>query len=292
MEAELNARQFLKKYHLPQLVRISSNFTGSNDETCQIISNRRQATRPTSPDRHSNTSISSSFEALAGNERRRHQLNQTRIDCTYRVNQKKPNETRLAASRSTQELALETENESDFRSLFAPDEHRQDDQQFRSLAAFSSRQVDKLLRQRAARAEDLVLRMPRASLAASSQPQQVASRKSVEFERLPRDEEQQPDWEQRMRLVPPSKRPTLSKLNLKQPLLLYKACKKLEICAYVMDPKNELNEKSGDPIYFPHNYPGKWKDSLPTWALANCWPISVCCCFICVESRTTTRRRR
>lgn len=60
-----------------------------------------------------------------------------------------------------------------------------------------------------------------------------------------------------LRLVPISKRPTLSRLQLEQPFLLYKAYKKLEICAYANDSKNELNERSGDPVYFPHNYKGK-----------------------------------
>lgn len=49
----------------------------------------------------------------------------------------------------------------------------------------------------------------------------------------------------------------MSKLELNQPFLLYKAYNKLELTAYLLDPKNQLNEKSGDPIYFPHNYPGK-----------------------------------
>lgn len=61
-----------------------------------------------------------------------------------------------------------------------------------------------------------------------------------------------------IRLAPTSKRPTLSKLQLEQPFLVYKAYKKLELLAYANDSKNELNVRSGDPIYFPHNYKGKF----------------------------------
>lgn len=60
-----------------------------------------------------------------------------------------------------------------------------------------------------------------------------------------------------IKLMPPSKRPTLSKIDLEQPFLIYKAHRKLEICAYAADSNNELNDKSGEPIYFPHNYQGE-----------------------------------
>lgn len=65
-----------------------------------------------------------------------------------------------------------------------------------------------------------------------------------------------------IRLAPTSKRPTLSKLQLEQPFLVYKAYKKLELLAYANDSKNELNVRSGDPIYFPHNYRGKSLESI------------------------------
>jgi hypothetical protein len=61
-----------------------------------------------------------------------------------------------------------------------------------------------------------------------------------------------------IKLIPPSKNLTLSKLQLEQPFLLYKAYRKLEVCAYAIDSNNQLNDKSGDPIYFPHNYQGKY----------------------------------
>lgn len=60
-----------------------------------------------------------------------------------------------------------------------------------------------------------------------------------------------------MKLAPPSRRPTLSKLDLDQPFLLYKACRKVEVCAYVIDRRNELIERSGNPIFLPFSYPGK-----------------------------------
>jgi len=68
-----------------------------------------------------------------------------------------------------------------------------------------------------------------------------------------------------IKLTPPSKGPTLSRLKLEQPFLLYKAYRKLELRAYLVDSKNELTEKSGDPIYFPHNYPGKLAAPFKTW---------------------------
>lgn len=60
-----------------------------------------------------------------------------------------------------------------------------------------------------------------------------------------------------IKLIPPCKNVTYSKLDLNQPFLLYKAYKKLEVCAYFIDSKNQINDKSGDPIYFPQNYAGK-----------------------------------
>ena len=62
-----------------------------------------------------------------------------------------------------------------------------------------------------------------------------------------------------IKLTPPSSLPALSKLQLEQPFLLFKAYRKLELEAYAVDLKNELNEKSGDPIYFPHNYRGEFE---------------------------------
>lgn len=62
-----------------------------------------------------------------------------------------------------------------------------------------------------------------------------------------------------IRLCPPSKRPLFSKLALNQPFLLYKARKKVEMSAYVLDRRNELNQRSGQPIYFPIEYSGKFE---------------------------------
>lgn len=64
-------------------------------------------------------------------------------------------------------------------------------------------------------------------------------------------------WRPDIKLAPPSERPKLSKLQLDQPFLLYKAHRKLEVRAYALDAKNELEETSGDAIYLPHNYPGE-----------------------------------
>ena len=68
-----------------------------------------------------------------------------------------------------------------------------------------------------------------------------------------------------IKLMPPCKRPTLGKLHLEQPFLLCKAYRKLEVCAYAIDSNNQLNDKSGDPLYFPHNYQGKLERCLRLW---------------------------
>lgn len=60
-----------------------------------------------------------------------------------------------------------------------------------------------------------------------------------------------------IRLTPPSKRPSFCKLSLAQPLLLFKARRKVELSAFVMDRRNELAQRSGRPIFFPSDYKGK-----------------------------------
>lgn len=215
MEAPLNAREFLKRFHLPQLVRL----TGVDDE--ELEEDTKMSSSATS---------SRSLVALAQDERSK-KAQHEKSNWTYRA----------AASRSQQELA----EDSGFRSLLIDGhhEHLYDERQFRSMRGSSSNQQQQL---------------------AASQSQIELELERDEAKEAKRFEEEKPDEKLRderhklgIRLTPPSKQTATTKLKLNQPFLLYKAYKKLELCAYVIDLKNELNEKSGDPIYFPQNYPGK-----------------------------------
>lgn len=259
METPLNAREFLKRFHLPQLVRISS-LDGPEDEIqgCSPLTGKdfKHKHSPASPASHSNTSISSSFVALSSSQPASRPAHEP-SDWTY-----------SQASRPAELDGRGSENdEEDAASL-----------RFRSISAWSSVQVDRMLElERGQRLQYGAVRVPRASLVqaptcqsaicCSDEQQPSGQRKSVEFKGERRQQVVADDLKQEteknslskdnIRLMPPSKRPALSKLHLNQPFLLYKAYRKLELCAYLIDPKNELNEKSGDPIYFPQNYPGE-----------------------------------
>ena len=254
MEAPLNAREFLKRYHLPQLVRICSisepeesqdRITGGFGQRYEPESTGEQLVdepdelkrRPASPG-HSNTSISSSFVALGS------QLHE-RSNWTYRRPSIEP------------EDARRTDSSQDFRSLVEVSTCRAKANN-ESTGANSGE-------------SSMAVRMPRASLnnpflqvasgrrgelAATESERQTYNEKELKLTRDTTATLRQSCYES-IRLAPPSKRPTLSKLHLSQPFLLYKAYKKLELCAYMIDSKNELEEKSGDPIYFPQNYPGE-----------------------------------
>lgn len=260
MESPLSAREFLKRFHLPQLVRIHhvDKLAGPNNSSqgCQGAEESSPRQRTSLSPGHSNTSISSSFIAIDNSTSGLH----TNVTSEWDY------------------VGLRNINGATNESLpaLARDDHLGDVRAFRSLSAWSSVQVDRML-QKSARdhqisEEHRLVRVPRASLIgqtpASSNKQQQANRKSVDFvapsrtspkvvqvnEQLKKSKSQ---LDHPLKLVPPSKSSTLSKLELNQPFLLYKAHKKIELCAYAVDEKNQLNEKSGDPIYFPHNYQGK-----------------------------------
>lgn len=291
MEAPLNARDFLKRFHLPQLVRLSNGSDTTTDDQAEQVDQNQQARngrRPVSEllDRsssyHSNTSISSSFVALSNGSRQQQQQRQhEKSNWTYRSSKQ--------ASRSQLDITEQQQQqhqEHGFRSLLNQpigDETPPSSSGLCSISAWSSAQVNQMLNQTpqvAFSEQQPLMRMPRASLQIQPQQPQVSSRaaikKSVEFESgiesgrsitttttsSSNDEQFERAQQQSIRLAPPSKRLTLCKLQLNQPFLLYKAYKKLELCAYMIDTKNELNEKSGDPIYFPHNYPGKFSARL------------------------------
>lgn len=196
METPLNAREFLKRFHLPQLVRISLPTHQLEPTTTINESNRCQ------------------LVARAGGERS--------DDWTYKpANVSNGSTSNKTAFRSLVNIELQEEEEA-----------RRD---FHSIADWSSRQVP-----------------PRASLG------------NVAIDDNAEDKRNKEVRGESIRLMPPSKRPAQAKLELKQPFLLYKAYKKLELCAYPIDPNNELNDKSGDPIYFPQNYPGESSSSSCT----------------------------
>lgn len=266
MEAPLNAREFLKRFHLPQLVRISQDGGDELDNNKSMTG--REGALPELPEaaqKAPGESLSWRYpyrdSALlnsggTGDSRALRQQHE-KSDWTY-----KPASRRLA-------------NEDD-------DDERQDRQQEPVDGGFRSLGVENLQQhqQRHSRAlSSFCLTNQWPEVASQSEEtrrfaakERSAGKKSVDFETNLINEassspgskqvlgEQARKGQQReesIRLAPPSRRPALSKLKLDQPFLLYKAYKKLELCAYVIDLKNELNEKSGDPIYFAQNYPGK-----------------------------------
>lgn len=280
MESPLNAREFLKRFHLPQLVRLSGDLIGEEppatswrreEEEEEEAAGSRAEARESAP----NESLQSHWTYKAAD------LNGAQI------------EPQASDFRSLMLLANEEEEgEADLRC----EETRESE--FHSISAWSSAQVDEIIQQqqrwrrRRPNGDDLcarpaVVRVPRATLAGGQQTQtqraggcqapfwaaELASKHcDREATTIGRDGDGNESQQARpsggcnrrqllesIRLTPPSCRPALSKLQLNQPFLLYKAHKKLELCAYVLDPKNELNgDKSGDPIYLPQSYPGKW----------------------------------
>ena len=296
MEAPLNAREFLKRFHLPQLVRLSfASERGCEEEEARGecvglgCGERGVALRgaPSSPS-HSNTSISSSFVALGspGRKQRAHERsNWTFADsAAVKLGAERGREAHgfgspLASTSSAERGGGNGNgsgngeegraNESGERQAGEEEEAEAEAEggEFCSISAWSPRQLGQLLGEgpgvgRAA--GQLRLRVPRASLAQPGE-RGAGAKRSVDFQRDGAELERRREAQQvearelgeSLRLAPPDKRPALSKLQLNQPFLLYKAHTKLELSAYVLDLKNELSEKSGDPIHFPHNYPGK-----------------------------------
>lgn len=229
METPLNAREFLKRFHLPQLVRISSSAApdGAGVDSFPAVSREQlpaaaTTTRQVSDEQHERSD-----------------------DWTYRTAGELNGFYSLAPTTRAAATAAES----------SPPTHQRDDsRKFHSISDWSAMQT-------------------RRQPSSHSNKQQEADAKrrgdlSGEFE-LANTNQTKTDLGapkralgDSIRLMPPSKRPAQSKLDLGQPFLLYKAYKKLELCAYSIDPNNQLNEKSGAPIYFPQNYPGEFS-SLP-----------------------------
>lgn len=223
MESPLNARDFIKRFHLPQLVRISS--LQHNEEPAFSRQISKQNTPPARPP-------NSSFQTNRSERKPDRDQVEAEAGGWIFLSPNKLNHSTSQRQASDGEMGADLDEEDQFGDL-----------QFRSLAQIS-------------------VRMPRVTLASSNSRSHASSarwsleRQSPAEEVAPRGQDERKGA--LIKLAPPSKRPTLSKLHLNQPFLLYKAYRKLELCAYAMDSKNELNEKSGDPIYFPHNYPGKF----------------------------------
>lgn len=308
MEAHLNAREFLKRFHLPQLVRLSGWNNEEQQEEDEVLEknsskscvekgfNSNTITKSTHckpittvPD---DTSISSSFialnncqESFDNNVDNKKQQQHEKSDWTYRRGK---NNNFLIASKSQLELSAKITDgyeQKDYygesRSLAISNErdnHWTDqDEPFKSMPAWTPtnniNKSDRMLNL----IQQQVIKMPRASLIGQNQQKEninnnpsVLDKKriSVEFSeknslvKLSLNEVNKTHCNNSsynsIKLIPPCKNVTYSKLDLNQPFLLYKAYKKLELCAYVIDSKNEINDKSGDPIYFPQNYTGKY----------------------------------
>lgn len=209
METPLNAREFLKRFHLPQLVRISTT-----DEL---------SSSPPPPPSTENHRAPLSSRQPSGGGGEQHERSD---DWTYK-----------SASGGHEK---NNNNNGGFRSLVCPNSNDDDDASlnhdqpdFRSISIWPPGQLHQLPNDRSAE-----FCGPESPRVGNRQPARTAG--------------------DSIRLMPASVRPAQSKLELKQPFLLYKAYKKLELCAYSIDPNNQLNEKSGDPIYFPQNYPGEF----------------------------------
>lgn len=323
METPLTAREFLKRYHLPQLVRISSasgeqpdkeevicgESTSSCDNNERINNNNNKCSvRVVSPNQ-SNTSISSSFVVVGdqstssvsqNNQRQYEKSDWTYCAASSISTRGQANTLSLIGGRSEQNLNfrnINNDNVAASRGLFRSSNQieQQDDEfedndnhldysehrSFRSIPVWSSSTINnkhtttisscskQLPGEREQSSEHNNSNGNNRNQLARNSNNSNNNKKSVEFEQAysvsggngsGNSSSSSSKWRnalQSIRLTPPSKRPALSKLQLNQPFLLYKAYKKLELCAYVIDLKNELNEKSGDPIYFPQNYPGK-----------------------------------
>lgn len=237
----MNAREFLKRFHLPQLVRISQDLNDAQGplaspatgnallaaEAARVASSKQTEVAPASSTVWSECRVGSNAEfAREAGDNQNEQVSRQqheKSEWTYRP----------AA-----------------RQFEAGDQPRRRDDGFGRPPPVPNAGLKAVgLARATARPEE-------ARLVAAGRER--PARRSVEFGQGGEASQLgQCRREESIRLAPPSRRPALSKLQLNQPFLLYKAYKKLELCAYVIDQKNELNEKSGDPIYFPQNYPGK-----------------------------------
>lgn len=61
-----------------------------------------------------------------------------------------------------------------------------------------------------------------------------------------------------VRLCPTSLDSSNTKLDMSQPMLLFNAHSKIDVRAFLVDPNNELSSRSGYPIHLPQEYKGKF----------------------------------
>lgn len=259
MEAPLSVHEFLKRYHLPQLVRLH---WPSQEHLAQQNCNKQAG----------KSSLTSSVQVQAsnsnGSSNKKYKRPHEKSDWTYRAG----NGGSMGAARSQIEL---NRNLSDAEDAAY--------ETFKSMLIGRRREnLRPVTKSTGTVWPQEYFRVPRASLAKTSANNlndidAPTVTKSVGLVKTKAHcqhvDEKKQECQQigaSIKLVPIIKWPTMAKLNLEQPFLLYKAYKKLELCAYVVDTKNELSEKSGDPIYFPHNYTGKFTFDLfknRKWAL-------------------------
>lgn len=273
MESPLSAREFLRRFHLPQLVRISGFeehseqllnenekiSTNNQDDFRLLASSGKTAGKSFTLSNHlnlSSSSISSSFVAInsdlnANNE----------FLSSYKPKHCFKSQAELISRCRDRERENESINLAFSSLMVTGSESNNQRRQLKQNMKWSSNEANRFLNDH--HQEDQqdcrLIRVPRASLINNKQPARHNNRGAamIDFESA---EESKLDTLESIRLTPPSRRITFNKLSLNQPFLLYKAYKKLELSAYLIDSKNELNEKSGDPIYFPQNYPGEFKN--------------------------------
>lgn len=239
MEAPLNAREFLKRFHLPQLVRISQDAESSSKLACpdEQVSPVVAATNADKPDEEAFDANWSGPAGLSASRSLSDRDRSTHVQQQHQMQHEKSEWTYKPALR---QLGEQAHKRPATAGVPARETARQEGARF-----WAGREGPSVRRS--------------VDFESHLAPVKSSSKQAAEEGRS------QLEREESIRLAPPSRRPALSKLQLNQPFLLYKAYKKLELCAYVIDLKNELNEKSGDPIYFPQNYPGKYgKVTSPT----------------------------
>lgn len=258
MEEPLTAREFLQRFHLPQLVRIDNlSIESARDEqdttatSCDEPppsrhqrhnnSHSKQFAQRTHSPTNSSTSISSSFVAL--NEA----LPDARDD--FRSLAAQPTPDFVAKSRQTKPTIGQQQNSASL-----------DRRQVRFRAQLrrvetNNSATDKQQTIGKKNGSQTITKGDEIVTSASNKKTGASVGGVESFECLLGSSSKR--LLESVRLCPPCSEPALSKLDLKQPFLLFKAHSKLDVCAFVVDANNELCARSGFPIYLPQRYKGK-----------------------------------
>lgn len=236
MENALNAREFLSRFHLPQLIRISNLPNGGHsDKLAEMFDNKSPSD---SRNKHSAKRVSGAIR-----DQKEKRCNWTYLEPEFvRANR--------AAEVSAEDTDEHADNEARLHSMstwsMSLESTGNTGAEPKRLHQFKQHQfktdIDECsTKTKSSKAgSDCCI----SSLESSRGPQKCTRHGANAIGAS-------------IRLHPPTSRPALSKLELEQPFLLYKAYKKVELCAYAIDRRNELIDKSGHPIYFPFNYPGE-----------------------------------